>query len=323
MKENEPIEQPDVVEKKDTPKPKPSDFGYKKFEPKEHREALLKAKTGQDKESEEETKKLEAELAGMDDGKGKKTLKPQELKGLDDSIKLKEEDRKAPRKTIESLERKAFVKTLKTLTETNKLPIRTEDKTHIFEFKGLTKDGHDVEPQEVQKLLEHVDRGGDIPPNIEFHFHTSFQKDRPETEVIDIDYRTNIHQIMRNGLETTLGSLLSLSYAAASHYDARRVKTNTEALAGKIETTKPQKENIGQTLDGLKKQLLDKNIQASTIHTAQWQALEVNIPEKQKQFSIVHDGTIFQLTEKHLDKAVEIPIQTPSEIIQYIEKESK
>lgn len=325
MSGNEVIEQPDVPEnpdKKEAPKKsafKPGDFGYKKFEAKEHKAALLKAKSGEDKEGEEATRRLEAELEAAGGG-DKKTLKPQELKTLDESVKLKDEDKKAPKDVMAQKERLAFAKLVRTLTENNKLPVDAYQEAHIFEFKGLTKDGKEVKSEEVQKLLEHVDQGGEIPPNIEFQFHTSFKKGRDENEVVDVNYRLNLHQIMRSGLETTLSSLLSLSYAAAENYDEKKGKTKE----GSIEVVKPKIEKGGENpLENLKKQLNQKNFQTSGIQTAQWSALEVSIPEKQKQLSIVFDGEIFQVTEKRLDKSVELPIKSPSEIIQYIENESK
>jgi hypothetical protein len=188
----------------------------------------------------------------------------------------------------------------------------------MFEFRGLTKDGKDMEPQEVHKLLEHVDAGGDMPPNIEFHFHTSFQKDRPETEVIDIDYRTNLRQIMRSGLEATLSSLLSLSYDAAAHYGVKKAEQG-------VEKDQKQKESAegGGVFEDLKKQIESLNIQTSLVRTPQWQALQVDFPEKQKQFSIVFDGAVFTLTERRLDKNIELPARTPAEILQYIENEHK
>lgn len=321
MNENEPIEQSDVPEKKDKPPLRPADFGYRRFNAGEHRKALLRAKSGEDKEGEREAERLESELALMGGGK---IMKPQELKGLDDAVKVREQDRKSSKSALETMERKAFAKILKTLEESGKLPIQAKEKTHIFEFKGLTKDGNDMEPQEVQKLLEHVDAGGDIPPNIEFHFHTSFQKDRPETEVIDIDYRLNLHQIMRSGLETTLGSLLSLSYDAAAHYGARKAGTPGETGRDREKEKSPENAAEGAAaFEGMKKQLEQWNIPTSVVRTPQWQALQVDIPEKQKQFSVVFDGTVFTLTEKRLDKNTEIPARTPAEILQYIETEHK
>lgn len=317
MNENEPIEQPDVKEKKEAKPLKPEDLGYRSFNASKHREALLKAKAGQDSEGEEETKRLEDELAAMGH---RKVMKAEELRGLDESVRLKEQDRKAPQKTIETMEKKAFARILKNLEESGKLPIQAKEKTHIFEFKGLTKGGKDMEPQEVHKLLEHVDAGGDIPPNIEFHFHTSFQKDRPETEVIDIDYRTNLHQIMRSGLEATLSSLLSLSYDAAAHYGAKKAGQGVETGAEKEEKEKESGEAV---FENLKKQIESLNIPTSLIQTPQWRALQVDIPEKQKQLNIGFDGSVFTLTEKRLDKNVELPARTPAEILQYIENEHK
>lgn len=319
MNENEPIEQPDVKEKKERKPLKPEDLGYRGFNATEHRRALLKAKTGQDSESEEETKRLEGELAAMGHGK---VMKTEELRALDESVKLKEQDRKAPKKATESMEKKAFARVLKNLEENGKLPIQAKEKTHIFDFKGLTKDGKDMEPQEVHKLLEHVDAGGDIPPNIEFHFHTSFQKDRPETEVIDIDYRTNLHQIMRSGLEATLSSLLSLSYDAAAHYGAKRTMQGGEPGAEKEQKQKESVEGRA-AFENLKKQIENLNVPTSLVQTPQWQALQVDFPEKQKQLSIVFDGSVFTLTERRLDKNVELPARTPAEILQYIENEHK
>lgn len=315
MNENEPIEQPEVKEKKDEKPLKPEDLGYRSFNADEHRKALLKAKTGRDSESEEEARRLEGELAAMGHGK---VMKTEELRALDESVRLKEQDQKAPKKTMESMEKKAFAKIVKNLEENGKLPIQAKEKTHIFEFKGLTKDGKDMEPQEVHKLLEHVDAGGDIPPNIEFHFHTSFQKDRPETEVVDVDYRTNLHQIMRSGLEATLSSLLSLSYDAAAHYGAKKAEQGAEKEQKQEESVEGE-----AVFENLKKQIEGMNIQTSLVRAPQWQALQVDFPEKQKQLNIVFDGSVFTLTEKRLDKNVELPARTPAEIIQYIENEHK
>ncbi len=320
MEENEPIEQPDIPEVKKTPQPKPESFGYRRFERTAHQAALSKAKTAKDIEGEEETKRLEAELEQTGDG-GKKTLKPQNLRALDQSVKLTEEEKKAPKKEMESMEKRAFLKIIKTLQESNKLPIQAEDQTHIFEFKGLTKDGKDVQPNEVEKLLEHIDQGGDVPPNIEFHFQTSFKKGREETEAMDVNYRMTLRQIMMGGLETTLSSLLSLSYTAASVYDRRKGKTATEG--GEIEVERPKEEPGKGELDNLRRLLNQRNIQTSTIQTGQWAALEVAMPEKQKQVVIVYDGAVFQVTEKRPDQTLEVPVTTPAEIMQYIDKESK
>lgn len=325
MSDNETIEQSDVPEQKDKQKQgayKPSDFGYKKFEPGERKEALAKAKTGGDKDSEVEAGRLEAELASID-GDSKKTLKPQEVRSLDESVRLSDEERKGTKKNVEVKEKHAFSQILKTLQETPNLPIKSEGENHMFEFTSLTQDGKVVESKEVKKMLEHVDQGGEVPPNVEFQFHTSFKKGRDETENVDVDYRVSLQQIMRDGLETTLSSLLSLSYAAASNYDAKRAKMVVEG--GKVEVEKPKPAESGEEnpLDSLRKQLSAAKVQTSSIQTGQWKALEVSLPEKQKQLSIVYDGAIFQVTEKSIDKTVELPIQSPAEILHYIEKESK
>ncbi len=320
MGENEPIEQPDVAERKKTPTHQPESFGYRRFERTAHQAALSRAKTEKDVEGEEETKRLEAELALVGDG-DKKVMKPQNLRALDQSIKLTDEEKKTPEKNRESLEKKAFLKIIKTLQENNKIPIQAEDQTHIFEFKGITKDGKDMQPNEVEKLLEHIDQGGDVPPNIEFHFQTSFKKGREETEAMEVNYRLTLRQIMMGGLETTLGSLLSLSYTAASVYDQKKGKITTDG--GKIDIEGPKEKPEGGELQNLRKQLSQRNIQTSTIQTGQWAALEVSIPEKQKQVVIVYDGAVFQVAEKRQDKTVEVPVTTPAEILQYIEKESK
>lgn len=320
MGENEPIEQPDVPDGKKTPQHKPENFGYRRFERAAHQAALSRVKTEKDVEGEEETKRLEAELALVGDG-DKKILKPQNLRALDQSVRMTDEEKRGPKKEIESLEKKAFLKIIKTLQENNKLPIQVEDQTHMFEFKGLTKDGKDVQPNEVEKLLEHIDQGGDVPPNIEFHFQTSFKKGREETEAMDVNYRLTLRQIMMGGLETTLSSLLSLSYTAASVYDQRKGKV--EAGEGRIDVGGPKEKPTEGELENLRKQLNQRNIQTSAIQTGQWAALEVAIPEKQKQVAIVYDGAVFQVTEKRQDKTVEVPVTTPAEILQYIEKESK
>lgn len=324
MSGNEIIEQPenqDEPEKKEAPR-EGTGLGYKKFEAKEHRLALLKAKSGHDPEGEEETKRLEAELAALDEKSDKKVMKPQALHDLDDSIKLREEDKKAPKKAAETLERQAFVKTLKALQENNKFLIKAEDQNHLFEFAGLHEDGKEVKAQETQKMLEHVDQGGDVPPNVEFHFHTSFKKDREKGEVVDVDYRLNIRQIMRGGLEATLSSLLSLSYAAAAHYDSQKGKEKKEENAP--EEPKEQKETPKEApLENLKKQLQALSLNVSAIQTPQWNALEVSLPEKQKQFVVVYDGAVFSLTEKRPDQTIEVGVLTPSEILQYIDKAKK
>jgi hypothetical protein len=273
-----------------------------------------------EKDSKEEMKKIEEELAAID-GTNKKILKPKDLRALDQSVILKDEDRKSPPKKIQMKERQAFSDIYKALQGNEKLAINVESKQHIFDFKGLTKDGKDVKTQEAQKMLEHIDNGGDIPPNVEFHFHTSFKKDREEGEVVDIDYRINLHQIMREGLEATLGSLLSLSYSAASVYDAGKGKSNV--VSGKIETSKSSESVRKSPLQDIKKQLNKNNISVSIIQTGQWEALQISLPEKQKQISVVYDGGVFKATVKHPDRSVETPVQTPSEVLKFIEKESK
>lgn len=324
MNENEPIEQPDVSEKskaqKDIPKYKPEDFGYKKFEAGNSVKAEGRAKLLADYDSKIEMQKIEDELASLD-SVGKKILKPKDLRSLDQSVILKDEDRKSPPKKMQMKERQAFTDIYKALQGNERLAINTEDKEHIFDFKGLTKDGKDVKTHEAQKMLEHIDNGGDIPPNVEFHFHTTFKKDRDESEVVDIDYRVNIHQIMREGLETTLGSLLSLSYAAASVYDAGKGKNSP--VPGKIEINKLSESPNKNALQDIKKQLSKNNTPVSIIQTGQWEALQVSLPEKQKQISVIYDGDIFKAKVKHPDKSVETPIQNPSEVIKFIEKESK
>lgn len=321
MGENEPIEQPDVNEQKKTPGVKPEDFGYKKFEPGKHQEAMKKAKEKGDKEGEEEVRRLEAELAGDGKKDAKKIMKPGDLHALDDTVRLPEEGKKQPKKNIEELEKKAFMKIMKALQEAGKINIKAEGEDHVFEFKSLTRDSKEMKPEEVQKLMEHIDQGGNIPPNIEFQFHTSFKKNRLDTEVVDVDYRLNLHQIMRSGLETTLSSLLTLSYAAASTYDAQKAK-RVEG-GEKQETAEVNSDGIREKMDEMRKQLTGRGLEASVIQTGQWQALNVVAPEKQKQFTVVYDGNIFQLTEKRLDKTVEINIATPSEVLQYIDRELK
>jgi|GEM_PF-6388851 len=324
MSGNEVIEQPDVPPEKNIPKMKPEDFGYKKFKPGEHREALVKAKDAGDKDSEKELERLNKELDGA--GEKEKILKPKELQNLDESIKLKKENKDEPKKSPEDLklkERQAFVKIIKTLSDKPKFAVDAEGEAHVFEFKGLTKDGKDVKPQEIQKMLEHIDQGGDVPANTEFQFNTSFKKGRDENEQIDIKYRINLKQIMNKGLEATLSGLLELSYAAAETYDSAKAKTDKGTIESP-QKLKEKKESLEKNpFEDMKKQLAAKNIQTSSIQAAQWNALEVSIPEKQKQISIVYDGEVFQLKEKRLDKNVETIVSSPSEVMQYIEKASK
>lgn len=321
MGENEPIEQPDVNEQKKAPGVKPEDFGYKKFEPGKHQEAMKKAKEKGDKEGEDEVKRLEAELAGDGKKETKKIMKPAELRSLDDAIRLPEEEKKQPKKNTEELEKKAFIKIMKALQEAGKMNIKAEGEDHVFEFKSLTRDSKEMKPEEVQKLMEHLDQGGNIPPNIEFQFHASFKKNRLDTEVVDVDYRLNLHQIMRSGLEATLSSLLTLSYAAASTYDAQKAKRSEGGE--KQEAPAMNGEVVREKMDDIRKQLAGKGLETSVIQTGQWQALNVVSPEKQKQFTVVYDGNIFQLTEKRLDTTIEINVTTPSEVLQYIDRELK
>ena len=54
MKQNQDIEQPDVPDKTPSPKMQPEEFGYKKFEAKDHRKKMMKineARGKGDKES--------------------------------------------------------------------------------------------------------------------------------------------------------------------------------------------------------------------------------------------------------------------------------
>ncbi len=319
------IEQPDhqeTNENNEGPPCKPSDFGYKKFNEKQHKEAILNARNGQDKEAKEETKRLEAELAGMGEKNTRNVLKPTELRALDESVKLKEKDKKSSPKAAEELEGRAFLKIVKTLENNNRFLVSAENQEHLFEFKGLTKKGKEVKPQEAEKILEHMDRGGDVPQDIELKFQTSFKKNREKDEAMGVSYTLNIHQIMIGGLEATLSSLLSLSYAAAANYDA--VKGRLKPRKGAVESEKKQTENFpGKPLEDMKTELQKAHLRVATIQTDEWNGLEVSLPERQKQFVVVYDGAVFQLTEKRFDKKVEIPAKTPAEILQYIAEASE
>ncbi len=323
--QNETIEQPDVPDQKSAPKYQPTDLGYKKFNAGEHGKDIQKAKTLQgkeDEESREQAKRMEAVLAEARE-KDQKIMRPDQLHALDNQIKLTKEDKNAPKKAAETKEKQSFMQLVKNLQENNKLPIQSDQESHIFEFRGLSKDNKDVKPEEVQKMLEHMDKGGELPPNVEFQFRTTFKKGREQNEIVDVDYRIGLHQIMRSGLESTLSSLLSLSYAAASSYDARKGKMKMDDGASHIEVGKQRAEKVDEApLQNLRAMLAKKNLQTSTMQTNQWSGIEVSLPEKQKQFSIVYDGNVFQITEKRIDKTTESVAKTPKEVLEYIEKET-
>lgn len=323
---NETIEQPDIPkegkEDKNSPSYKPDDFGYKKFKPEEHHRALEKAKGLDDKQDKEELKRLEDELNGLDKNDKQKMLKPEALTSLDESVKIKEEDKKAPPKEVEGRERVAFSKIMQTLQENNKIPIQAEGELHVFEFKGLKKDNKDVKPQEVEKIMEKIDKGGDMPKDIEFRFQTTFKKGREESEAVDVGYNLSLENIMTEGIGKKLSTLMSLSYEAASSYDEMKGKKAPEGVT--IEKPKSLKEAPDlAALENLKKQLEKRNIQTATIQTAQWNALDISLPEKQTQLTVVSDGAVFKVTEKRQDKTVESKIQSPAEVLEYIDKISK
>ena len=320
MKENEPIEQPDVPEEPKVKKYKPEDFSYKKFNPEKK---PLKGKDAPDQESEKELRRLERELDAVEDtGARAKTMKPQEVKELDRQVVVKEEDRKAPKKTQEQKERQTLLGLMRTFQVADKLPVGVLGNLHVFEFKGLQREGKEIKGVETQKLLEHVDQGGDIPKNLEFHFHTAFQRGRDENEKMDVDYKVSLQQIMRDGIETTLQTLTALSYYAANNYDAKRGRPETEKPE-KTPVVAPseQKEQAGSTeLQAIKTILATKGIQASTIQGEKFQALAVAVPSQARQVLISLTAGIYTVTDKKQDAAKEAAYQAPAEVINAVEK---
>lgn len=320
---NSDIEQPDVPGKAEGPQKDvhydPEKFGYKKFNPTEHEKDKAKTSKIQKDKDKEAAARMGEVLRDMNSIDHKNTMGSGEISDLDGKVRLSEEDKKSPKQEQEALkaqEKPAFLELMKTFEVKNKLPIAAEGQTSVFEFKGLVKDGKNTEgpnSKEHQKLVGQIDKGGEVPKNLEFHFQTTFQKGRDQNETVTVNYKVGLHQIMRDGLEKTLQSLLALSYSAAASYDAHgKDKDSKEAPREKPSETADAK------IESLKKDLAkNKGTQVATIQDLKnnWGVLQVHMPEKQKQYAIVYDGALF-----HVKTQETKTFQHPAEVLQYMEK---
>jgi hypothetical protein len=176
-------------------------------------------------------------------------------------------------------------------------------------------------------MVEKIDGGSDIPPNIEMKFTTTMKKGNEQNEVGSVDFRINMHQIMHSGLEATLSSLLSLSYAAGFNNAEKMQKIKEKNVKQEAGKTKPgEAAEAERALNEIRINLSKRNIQTSVIKTGQLVTLAVILPEQQKQFSIIKTGDVYQITETQKEKpaqTIEKRFSTPAEVTDYIETQTR
>ncbi len=225
-------------------------------------------------------------------------VKPRDVNEVDklDNARLAAQE-KNPNKNEAKIE--GFNNLMQTVLENPTLmvmsKIGTENVAQTVGFKGLLKDGKEIEPEKLVQLLNPNNKEKDIK-GVDFQF-SAVQKGEKPGESTPVEYTVSLQQMLREGVRPALEKAIQLNNVAGSEYEKPGKNTPPKSP----EPQKPNEQKVDQ-MAAVKDIFAGKGLETMAANSKDLSIISVKTTEN-SQLQIAQVSGIFTVTHVEGGKA--------------------